>query len=63
MIESIIVLAIRIGSLILVCLFSYVVGKYHAYTKIYEEVLKDYVRLHYDENFQDDVNNKRKKEL
>jgi hypothetical protein len=60
MIESIIVLALRIGALILVCLLSYVVGKYKAYTKIYEEVLKEYIRTHFEENFQDDVNNKKK---
>lgn len=53
-------LAIRIGALILVCLLSYVVGKYKAYTKIYEEVLKEYIRTHFEENFQDDVNNKKK---
>ena len=60
MMESIIVLAIRIGALILVCLLSYVVGKYKTYTKIYDEVLKEYIRTHFEENFQDDVNNKRK---
>ena len=52
--------ALRIGTLILVCLLSYVVGKYKAYTKIYEEVLKEYIRTHFEENFQDDVNNKKK---
>ena len=62
MIESIIMLAIRIGALILVCLLSYAFGKYKAYTKIYEEVLKEYIRTHFEENFQDDVNSKRKKE-
>lgn len=60
MIESIIVLAIRISVLILVCLLSYSAGKHKAYTKIYEEVLKEYIRTHFEENFQDDVNNKRK---
>ena len=60
MIESLIVFAIRITVLILVCLLSYTVGKYKAYTKKYEEVLREYIRIHFEENFQDDVNNKRK---
>lgn len=60
MIESIIIFAIRTAVLILVCLLSYTIGKYKAYTKIYEEVLKEYIRTHFEENFQDDVNNKRK---
>ena len=60
MMESIIVLAIQIGALILVCLLSYSAGKHKAYAKIYEEVLKEYIRMHFEENFQDDVNNKRK---
>lgn len=53
-------LAIQIGALILVCLLSYSAGKHKAYAKIYEEVLKEYIRMHFEENFQDDVNNKRK---
>lgn len=60
MIESIIVFAIRIAVLILVCLLSYSIGKYKGYTKIYETVLKEYIRMHFEEKFQDDVNNKKK---
>lgn len=44
-----------------VCSFlCYNAGKYKAYAKIYEEVLKEYIRTHFEENFQDDVNNKKK---
>lgn len=35
--------------------FCYNAGKYNAYAKIYEKVLKDYIRMHFEENFQDDV--------
>lgn len=35
--------------------FCYNAGKYNAYAKIYEKVLKDYICMHFEENFQDDV--------
>ena len=35
--------------------FCYNAGKYNAYAKIYEKALKDYIRMHFEENFQDDV--------
>lgn len=60
MIESIIVFSVQIAVLILLCLLSYGIGKYKGYTKIYETALKKYIRMHFEENFQDDVNNKRK---
>lgn len=60
MIESIIVFSAQIAVIILLCLLSYGIGKYKGYTKIYETALKEYIRMHFEENFQDDVNNKRK---
>lgn len=38
--------------------FCYNAGKYKAYAKIYEKALKDYIRMHFEEGFQDDVKNK-----
>ena len=36
----------------------YNAGRYNAYAKIYEKALKDYIRMHFEENFQDDAKNK-----
>ena len=58
MLESLIIFSIRIAVLILICLLSYNIGIYKAYTKIYEALLKEYTKTHLKENFQEDVNNK-----
>lgn len=38
--------------------FCYNAGRYNAHAKIYEKALKEYIRMHFEENFQDDVKNK-----
>lgn len=41
------------------CSFLYYnAGRYNTYAKIYEKALKDYICMHLEENFQDDVKNK-----
>lgn len=43
-----------------ICLFMFYAGYYKAHAKIYKKVLDDYIRMHFDELFQDDVKNKTK---
>lgn len=43
-------------STLLSCLVCYYIGKYKAYSDIYEKVLKDYIRRHFKEGFKDDIN-------
>lgn len=40
--------------------FCYNAGRYNAHAKIYEKAIKEYIRLHFEEEFQDDVNLKMK---
>lgn len=42
----------------LVCLICYYIGKYKAHADIYEKVLDEHVRRHFEEEFHDDVNKK-----
>ncbi len=43
---------------ILSCLLCYYIGKYKAHSDIYEKVLDEYVKRHFEEEFQGDVDKK-----
>lgn len=43
---------------ILACLLCYYIGKYKAHADIYEKVLDEHARRHFEEEFQGDANKK-----
>lgn len=45
---------------ILTCLLCYYIGKYKAHSDIYEKVLDKYVKRHFEEEFQSDIDKKAK---
>lgn len=45
-------------STLLSCLLCYYIGKYKAHADIYEKVLEEYVRRHFEEELKNDVNKK-----
>lgn len=45
-------------STLLSCLVFYYIGKYKAYSDIYEKVLNEHVRRNFKKEFQDDIKNK-----
>ncbi len=49
---------IQIFSILSFCLICYYIGKYKAHADIYEKVLDEYVRRHFEEEFKDDMNKK-----
>lgn len=45
-------------SILLSCLLCYYIGKYKAYSDIYEKVLNEHVKRNFKKEFQEDMNKK-----